>query len=90
MKRLHLVLLLAGALAIGSAFTSTNVHRAPCDGLQIVHWNYQEGKPYPDDVDGDCLGDPKSCTYGKLITGGYVPCDDIMFEFVPNPTTLRK
>ena len=82
MKRLHLVLLLAGVLAVGSAFTTTKTHRDPCDGLQIAHINPATGQPYESQL-GTCDGDPGSCFYGESSPDVWdVPCDDIG-QFVP-------
>jgi len=56
MKKLHLVLLLAGVLAIGSAFTSTNVHRDPCeDPEKLVHRTAKDGD-IPATIPGTCEG----------------------------------
>jgi len=77
-------MLLAGVLAIGSAFT-TKLHRAPCDGLTPRHWNYEAGEPYDDTVLGTCTGDPKSCTWADSGGGVFISCDDGLESFVLIP-----
>lgn len=74
-------MLLAGVLAIGSAFT-TKIHRAPCDGLTQVHLQ-SPNQPYPPGTLGDCNGDDNTCFYGDLGNGNYISCDDGLGTFIP-------
>lgn len=90
MKKIHFILLLAGLLAVGSAFTTTKTHRDPCDGLSnpLVHRTANGWVGLS--IEGECGETGTGCLYADTNNDGKgdIACDskDI---FVPNPPQVR-
>jgi hypothetical protein len=76
MKRLHLVLLLAGVLAIGSAFTTFHRDPDPCAEKTLYH-RTGPSSFVPLSVAGECQGTEDKCIWADTDNNSIAdtPCD---------------